>query len=404
MRIKISIIIMMAMFAVGYFSIDNACMETIDPNLYSVDVSANSNKLLAGGDSSVITVQLYYDGTKSSASGVTVHFESNDPSVAWFDSSSSPTDNGVATQLLKSLHTLGSTTVRAYVDFGNSTIKEDSVQVTVVPVGEIIGIVRDKNGANLPNARVTLWAGEYYFPAYDNPQMTSTTDPGKYRFYRIPYGQYLIKVQATNSSGIEHETSTSVNLNADTLTTDITFNIVMIDPATVTPSPGPTEVPVPTTTPTTVPTQSPTLAPTTQPSVVPEPVTSDNASPVTTLNITGVSGGDGIFNSTVICTLSAQDNPGGSGVSLIQYSFDGSVWNNYTSPFVVTQQGTDTIFYKSIDENGNAEVAQVKSITISSSAQSASPTQQTLATSMAATVISIVAMSLWLVLTTKRKK
>jgi hypothetical protein len=401
------LIIIMAMFAVGYFSIDNACMQTIDPNLYSVDVSANSNKLLAGGDSSVITVQLYYDGTKSSDSGVTVHFESSNPSVAWFDpSSSSTTDNGVATQLLKSLDTLGSTTVRAYVDFGNSTIKEDSVQVTVVPVGEIIGIVRDKNGASLPNARVSLWAGGYLLPAFDNPQMTSTTDPGKYRFYRIPYGQYLIKVKATNSSGIEHETSTTVNLNSGTITTDIAFDVVMIDtsPVTVTPSPDPTQVPVPTTTPTTVPTQVPTAAPTTLPTAVPEPVTSDSASPVTTLNTTGVSNGDGIFNSTVICTLSAQDNPGGSGVSVIQYSFDGSVWNNYTSPFTVTRQGVNTIFYKSLDENGNAEVVQVKSITISSNAQSASPTQQTPAPSMAATITSIVAISMWLVLAMKRKK
>lgn len=401
------LIIILAMAAVGYFSIDNASMQTIDPNLYSVDVSADSNSLLAGGDSSIISVQLYYNGTKSSTSGVTVHFESSNPSVGWLESSSRVTDeNGAARQLLTGRDNLGSTTVRAYIDFGDSIIKEDSVQVTVVPVGVITGIVRDKNGESLPNAIVKLWAGGYIYPAPENPQRTSITDSGKYRFYRIPYGQYRITVEATDSAGIDHGTSITVNLNTDTVAADITFDIVMIDPipATVTPSPSPTQAPVPTTTSTIVPTQRPTVAPTTLPTVIPEPVTSDSASPVTTLNITGVSNGDGIFSSTVICTLSAQDNPGGSGVSVIQYSFDGSVWNNYTSPFAVTQQGVNTIFYKSIDENGNAEVAQVKSITISSSAQSASPTQQTPALSMAATIMSIVAISLWLILTMKRKK
>jgi hypothetical protein len=104
---------------------------------------------------------------------------------------------------------------------------------------------------------------------------------------------------------------------------------------------------------------------------------SDSIAPQTVLNITGTSDGSGGFVSEVNCTLTAADNAGGSGVNLIQYSFDGSGWFTYTKPFSVVRPGMTTVYYRSTDNAGNTEVANVKAIQISGSGVSSaeSPSQ-----------------------------
>lgn len=379
--------------AVGYFFVNSANMQTNTPSLYTIEVNANPNNILMGGDTSLISVQLYYNGAPSLTSGITVHFESSNPSAGSLASSTLATNsNGAVIQALTG-GSSGSTIVRAYVDFGNSVIKEDSVQVTVLPWGKITGTVKDGNGNGIPNATVKLLTAGQLYASPENPQISSGRDIGKYSFNRIPYGQYTITAEKADASGINHQASNTVNLNADTATIDV---IISDYPVSAAATPTPTPTPGPTAAPTAVPAATPTASP--------GSVTSDKTAPVTSLNLTGVSNANGDFSSNVICTLSAQDNPGGSGVSVTQYSFDGNVWNNYTNPFTVTQPGVTTIFYKSVDNNGNAEVAQVKSITISSGSTSGSPTQKTPAPSMATTIVSLVAVSMLLVLSRKCNK
>jgi hypothetical protein len=92
---------------------------------------------------------------------------------------------------------------------------------------------------------------------------------------------------------------------------------------------------------------------------------SDTTPPVTTLTLAGTEDGSGGYRSEVTCTLSAADNANGSGVSVIQYSFDGASWNTYSQPFPVARTGPMVLYYRSSDNAGNTEVPQVKAITIS---------------------------------------
>jgi hypothetical protein len=108
---------------------------------------------------------------------------------------------------------------------------------------------------------------------------------------------------------------------------------------------------------------------------------SDSMAPVTTLNTAGTADGSGGFTSDVTCTLTAADNDGGSGVNVIQYSFDGSSWFTFTKPFSIIKPGMTTVYYRSTDNAGNTEVAKVKAILISGpGASSTEPPAQPAAT------------------------
>jgi hypothetical protein len=93
---------------------------------------------------------------------------------------------------------------------------------------------------------------------------------------------------------------------------------------------------------------------------------SDTIPPVTTLSLAGTENGSSGYSSDVICTLSAADNPGGSGVSVIQYSYDGTSWNTYRQPFPIDKTGPMVLYYRSSDNAGNTEVPKVKAIAVSS--------------------------------------
>jgi hypothetical protein len=122
----------------------------------------------------------------------------------------------------------------------------------------------------------------------------------------------------------------------------------------------------------------------TQTSSNPPSSVSDSIPPVTTLTVSGTSDGSGGYTSDVTGTLTAADNDGGSGVNLIQYSFDGASWFTYTQPFSVVKQGMTTVYYRSADNAGNTELAKVKAILISGPGTSSTGSQDQPGTTTAA--------------------
>ena len=83
----------------------------------------------------------------------------------------------------------------------------------------------------------------------------------------------------------------------------------------------------------------------------------DQSAPTTTIvSLSGTQGGRNWYVSDVEVTLSATDNPGGSGVAETKYSLNGGeTWNTYTSPFTVTTDGVYDLLARSWDNAGNAE-------------------------------------------------
>lgn len=86
----------------------------------------------------------------------------------------------------------------------------------------------------------------------------------------------------------------------------------------------------------------------------------DNIPPVTGMHFDGTKGLNGWFVSDVVVTLSAEDNPGGSGIQGIEWSTDnGASWQPYTGPFTVGQEGLSYILGRSYDKQGNYEQSPI---------------------------------------------
>lgn len=81
----------------------------------------------------------------------------------------------------------------------------------------------------------------------------------------------------------------------------------------------------------------------------------DAIAPTTSFSLSGTSGENGWYRSSVQVTLSASDNSGGSGVQLVQYKVDDGSWTTYSSPFTVSGEDTHTVRYKAQDKAGNWE-------------------------------------------------
>lgn len=80
----------------------------------------------------------------------------------------------------------------------------------------------------------------------------------------------------------------------------------------------------------------------------------DLTPPVTSATISGVQGNNGWYRSSTKVTLAMSDEL--SGILRTEYSLDnGSSWNIYNGQFVINQEGTSTIKYKSVDRAGNEE-------------------------------------------------
>jgi hypothetical protein len=98
-------------------------------------------------------------------------------------------------------------------------------------------------------------------------------------------------------------------------------------------------------------------------------VQADGSAPTTTVSLSGTSGINGWYKSSVTVALSASDG-GGSGVKYINYSVDGSSWRTYGAPLSVSTEGKHTVDYYSVDNVGNEEIAESKSFKIDSNVPS----------------------------------
>ena len=90
----------------------------------------------------------------------------------------------------------------------------------------------------------------------------------------------------------------------------------------------------------------------------------DKTPPTTTIMPSGSAGTNGWYVSDVQVTLTAADNEGGSGVKNIEYSLDGTNWNQYIVPFTTTNEGLNTVYYHSTDSAGNVELTKNQTIKI----------------------------------------
>nr|MBA3515023.1 carboxypeptidase regulatory-like domain-containing protein [Pyrinomonadaceae bacterium] len=87
--------------------------------------------------------------------------------------------------------------------------------------------------------------------------------------------------------------------------------------------------------------------------------TLDNLAPETTAALAPAApdGQNGWFKTKPSVTLSAMDNC--SGVAATEYSTDGgATWQPYSGSFIIHNEGTTTILYRSTDRSGNAETAE----------------------------------------------
>ena len=77
--------------------------------------------------------------------------------------------------------------------------------------------------------------------------------------------------------------------------------------------------------------------------------------PTTRIDISGDIGNNSWYTSDVMVTLTAMDDEGGSGVKETEYSFDDTNWEIYSPPFLISSEGTPTVYYRSIDNANNIE-------------------------------------------------
>jgi parallel beta-helix repeat protein len=98
----------------------------------------------------------------------------------------------------------------------------------------------------------------------------------------------------------------------------------------------------------------------------------DETPPETTADVSGTSGDNGWYVSDVTVTLTATDEGGtglcggstGGQVDYTEYSFDESSWIIYTGPFLISDEGSITLYYRSIDTAGNVEETKEQIIKI----------------------------------------
>lgn len=87
----------------------------------------------------------------------------------------------------------------------------------------------------------------------------------------------------------------------------------------------------------------------------------DTTPPATTCTLQGTQQGSA-FVSPVQVTLTATDN--NSGVDYTKYKVDTGNWTTYAAPFNVSNDGTHTVYFYSVDNVGNKETEKSTSFTI----------------------------------------
>lgn len=89
------------------------------------------------------------------------------------------------------------------------------------------------------------------------------------------------------------------------------------------------------------------------------PTELDETPPETSIEASGILGFDGWYLSDITVEISAFDEE--SGVDYSEYSFDEVNWIEYTEPIIITDNGITTLYYRSVDNEGNIEDAKMES-------------------------------------------
>jgi len=238
----------------------------------AIKVSANPDLILVGGDTSIITAQLYLNGNPYKRPNVPISFFGDNDTRAYLPTVKTNLSdaNGAATIILTSNMTKGRVNVTAFSQVTVVNNLTDTCFVDVVGWGTISGMVTDKNKNGVPNATVKLWrtiandSGVFsttLYPSYENPQQTVSRPEiaaiGTYTYYRIPSGIYNVTAEKEDASGNNHIWFAIVNLTVGTATNNVAIpDLVISTPivptatptATVTAAPStPTPTPVPAT-------------------------------------------------------------------------------------------------------------------------------------------------------------
>jgi hypothetical protein len=91
-------------------------------------------------------------------------------------------------------------------------------------------------------------------------------------------------------------------------------------------------------------------------------ISPDSIPPVTTCTLAGSMDGSE-YISDVTVTLNATDTE--SGVDHSMYKLDSAAWTRYAAPFIVSDNGTHTVQYYSVDKAGNTETTKNTTFVIS---------------------------------------
>jgi hypothetical protein len=87
----------------------------------------------------------------------------------------------------------------------------------------------------------------------------------------------------------------------------------------------------------------------------------DTTPPVTTYILDGIMEG-GVYITDVTVTLTATDDM--SGVNYTMYKINNGIWTTYVEPFVISENGTYTIYFYSVDYAENIETENTRTFTI----------------------------------------
>ena len=87
-------------------------------------------------------------------------------------------------------------------------------------------------------------------------------------------------------------------------------------------------------------------------------VLADVIPPTTTVQVYGVSGEDHYNNQDVSLTFSAEDNMNGSSVSKTEYRLNNGMWSVVQDTVTVSDEGKNTVKFRSTDKANNIENTQ----------------------------------------------
>jgi PGF-CTERM protein len=258
----------------------------------AIQVTAQKDTILVGGESDWVIAQLYLNGLPYKRANIAVTFTSDNNTVATLPAvTTNITDlNGQAWILLTSNNTVGEVNITGTATIMYQQNLSGTCTVRVVGWGTVSGIVTDQNKVGIPNANVTLWNVEWNNTTNqwqntqpvsipENPQLTNdgrTAAVGMYTYYRVPWDVYNVTGEKEGHSwyamfvlgpwpsGVAAYNGSSYQPASEYGTA--THNIAIPDYsyiAIVSPSPSPIATPVstPTATPTVTPTPTPTPTP-----------------------------------------------------------------------------------------------------------------------------------------------